>query len=103
MTNNVETAAGDRFVVGPDGRRLRTSTFPAHWGRPPDDVEERTGWIRRHIAEGNERLDRGDVVEGQRPKTGRQALARLQRKVGGTADANRTRLQLLELNRRGPE
>ena len=99
---NDETADGNRVIVGPDGRSAR-GTFPRNWGVPPVDLEERTRWIEQHIREGDRRMDAGDRVEGQRPKTGRQAIAALNRKRGGVADANRVRLQMLERNQLGPQ
>jgi hypothetical protein len=98
-----EKAEG-RVLVGPDGRALR-GTFPRHWGRPPDDLDERQEWMRRNIREGEERMNRGEKVEGQRPKTGRQALASLRRRSVSPEviyQINRLRLRLLDLRREGP-
>jgi hypothetical protein len=94
-----ETTDG-RFVML-DGEHVR-GTFPRHWGKPPDDLEERERWMRRNIAEGERRMDAGEVVEGQRPKTPKQALASLRQRQESPAFGNAARMRLVELLKRGP-
>jgi hypothetical protein len=101
MNNDPETADGSRVMTL--GGHVIRSTFPRHWGKPPDDIAEREAWMRRNIREGEERMNHGERVEGQRPRTGRQAMAALNRKRTSSADANHIRLQMLERNKLGPQ
>jgi hypothetical protein len=99
--NDFESADG-RYIVGPDGRPDR-GTFPRSWGSPPADLEQRAQWIKARIREGEERLNRGEVVESQTPKTGRQTMAALRRRSVSPEvvfEVNRLRLRLLDLRDR---
>jgi hypothetical protein len=100
VNSGYETADGTRVLFDSDGRRLRTSTFPEWWGRPPENVDERERWIHRNIREGEERMNRGERVEGQRVKTGRQARATLEQRRTSPAFANAIRMRLIELRTR---
>ena len=114
--NNVESTDGSRVVML-GGERIR-GTFPRSWGTPPGDLAERERWMRGNIREGQARLNRGEKVEGQRVRTGRQALAALERMRRVDAEqrciaeadewmraleANHARLRMLELKREGPQ
>jgi hypothetical protein len=100
MNSGYQRADGERVVFDSEGHRVRTNTFPEWWGKPPDGLEARGAWIRSKIAEGKERLERGERVEGQRPRTGRQALAALEARVWSE---NMHRLRMLLLRRSGPQ
>jgi hypothetical protein len=78
MNEDAETADG-RYIVDSYGKRLR-GTWPEWWGEAPSGLEERQAWIQRNILEGEERMNRGETVQGQRPRTGRQAIESLNRR-----------------------
>jgi hypothetical protein len=99
--NEIETMTG-RVIVGPDGATIR-GTFPKSWGRPPDDLDERKRWMRSHIQEGERRMDAGETVEGQKPRTAKQMLASLNRRRESPAFANHYRERLLALSKEGPQ
>ncbi len=101
MSDYVETADA-KFVVDHDGKLLR-GTFPRSWGKPPDDLEARAFWIKERIREGEMRMNRGEVIEGQKPRTGKQALAALKRKRESAAPANHLRVLVHEMNKTGPQ
>jgi len=90
--NDIETAAGPRSV----------EAFPASWGTPPHGLEERTRWIQQNIRAGDEALDRGERLSWKKPHTSKQMLASLRWRRESPAFANATRLQLVELLKRGP-
>jgi hypothetical protein len=109
------TADGSRVIML-GGERIR-GTFPRSWGTPPGDLDERERWMRRNIGEDESRLNRGEKAEGQRVRTGRQALAAIERMRRVDAEqmctaeanewmraleANHARLRMLELKREGP-
>ena len=101
MNHAYETADGERVLFDSAGNPVRTSTFPRSWGTPPADLEDRGRWIKQRIREGEERMNSGERVEGQRPRTGRQALAQLEQRVWAE---NINRLRLLALRyREGPQ
>jgi hypothetical protein len=94
--NDYETATG-RVVVGSDGREPGR-TFPREWGRPPDDYEQRGGWIKAKIRCGEIAREFGEEVRW----LGRSSRITVPSHVVARRVAQ-MRLRLLEVMARWPQ
>jgi hypothetical protein len=94
---NTETATGKRV-------RMRRSPFPPEWGRPPVDATEEQicGWARGQIAWGRALQATGVEVRWLAKMQGRDAVARLERRIVDPTTASRTRQARLVARRFGP-
>jgi hypothetical protein len=82
----LEYAAGDQRVAS------RSETYPLHWGRPPADLSERSGWVSGHLS--------ADLIRAGRPSNVRALAPGVEarehtRPTGGTSPRHAL-LHLLE-------